>query len=146
MNQQLQLAVDNLRAENRILKEQLGGKRLRLNDDHRRHLASKAKRANHQLLAQVATTLTPETVLAWHPKLIAQKYDGTEHHTPGRPFAAGEIKALVVRLAQEIREWGFRRIEGAVSNLGHGLARSRFAQILKRQGIDPSPERSRKTK
>ena len=145
MNQQQQLALDYLREENRILKEQLGEKRLRLNDDQRRRLASKAKRVGHRLLAQVATIVTPETLLAWHRKLIAQKYDGTAHRAPGRPRAAGEIEALVVRLAQENREWGYRRIEGALSNLGHELARSTIAQILKRHGIEPSPERSRKT-
>jgi putative transposase len=145
MNQQQQLALDYLREENRVLKEQLGGKRVRLNDDQRRRLASKAKRVGHRLLAQVATIVTPETLLAWHRKLIAQKYDGTAHRAPGRPRAAGEIEALVVRLAQENREWGYRRIEGALSNLGHELARSTIAQILKRHGIEPSPERSRKT-
>jgi putative transposase len=145
MNQQQQLALDYLREENRILKEQLGGQRLRLNDDQRRRLASRAKRVGHQLLAQVATIVTPETLLAWHRKLIAQKYDGAAHRAPGRPRAAGEIEALVVRMAQENREWGYRRIEGALSNLGHELARSTIAQILKRHGIEPSPERGRKT-
>src|ERR1035437_807169 len=112
MNQQQQLALDYLREENRILKEQLGGKRLRLNDDQRRRLASKAKRVGHQLLAQVATIVTPETLLAWHRKLIAQKYDGA-YRAPGRPRTAAKIEALVVRMAQENREWGYQRIEGA---------------------------------
>jgi hypothetical protein len=119
MNQQQQFALDYLREENRILKEQLDGKRLRVNDDQRRRLAFKAKRVGHQLLAQVATIVTSETLLAWHRKLIAQKYDGTAHRAPGRPRAAGEIEALVVRLAQENRGWGYRRIEGALSKLGH---------------------------
>ena len=145
MNQQRQLALDYLREENRILKEQLGGQRLRLSDDRRRRLTSKAKRVGPQLLAQVATIVTPETLLAWHRKLIAQKYDGTAHRGPGRPRAAGEIDALVVRMALENRAWGYRRIESALSNLGHELARSTIAQILKRHGIEPSPERSRKT-
>ena len=83
MNQQEQLALDYLREENRILKEQLGGKRLRLNDDQRRRLASKAKLVGHKHLAQVATIVTPETLLAWYRKLIAQKYDGTAHRAPG---------------------------------------------------------------
>jgi transposase InsO family protein len=77
--------------------------------------------------------------------LIAQEYDGTTHRAPGRSRAAGEIETLVVRLAQENREWGYRRIEGALSNLGHELARSTIAQILKRHRIEPSPKRSRKT-
>ena len=79
------------------------------------------------------------------PKLIAQKYDGTAHRSPGRPRTAGEIEALVVRMAEQNRDWGYRRIEGALSNLGHELARSTIAQILERHGIEPAPERRRKT-
>ena len=145
MNQQQQLALDYLREENRVLKEQLGGRRLRLNDDQRRRLASKAKRLGRRLLAQVATIVTAETLLAWHRKLIAQKYDGTAHRSPGRPRTAGEIEALVVRMAEENRDWGYGRIEGALSNLGHELARSTITQILEQHGLERAPERSRKT-
>src|SRR3981081_794521 len=97
-NQHKQSALDSLREENRVLKEQLGGKRLRFNDDQRRRLASEAKRLGRGLLAQVATIVTPETLLAWHRKLIAQKYDGTEHRSPGRPSNVGEDEHLVVRM------------------------------------------------
>jgi hypothetical protein len=48
-------------------------------------------------------------------------------------------------MAKENRDWGYRRIEGALSNLGHEIARSTIAQILKRHGIEPAPERIRKT-
>jgi hypothetical protein len=48
-------------------------------------------------------------------------------------------------MAEENRDWGYRRIQGALSNLGYGLARSMVAQILERHGIEPVPERSRKT-
>ncbi len=54
-------------------------------------------------------------------------------------------RALVVRMAEENRDWGYRRIQGALSNLGHELARSTIAEILERHGIEPAPERSRKT-
>jgi putative transposase len=145
MNQQQQLALDYLREENRVLKEQLGGRGLRLNDDQRRRLASKAKRLGRRLLAQVATIVTPETLLAWHRKLIAQKYDGTAPRSPGRPRTPAEIEALVVRMAEENRDWGYGRIEGALSNLGHKVARSTIAQILERHGLEPAPERKRKT-
>jgi len=66
MNQQQQFAIDYLREENRVLKEQLGGRRLRLNDDQRRRLAAKAKRLGRRVLAEVARIVTPETLLAWH--------------------------------------------------------------------------------
>ena len=145
MNQQQQHAIEYLREENRVLREQLGSRRLRLNDDQRRRLAAKARGLGRRLLAEIATIVTPETLLAWHRKLIAQKYDGSDHHHLGRPRTDGEIEALVVRLAEENRDWGYRRILGALSNLGHNIGRGTIANILKQHGIEPAPERSRKT-
>jgi putative transposase len=84
-------------------------------------------------------------LLAWHRKLIAQKYDGTAHRVPGRPRISREIEALVVRMAEENRDWGYRRIQGALSNIGYDLARSTISQILERHGIEPAPERIWKT-
>ena len=130
INQHQLLAIDYLREENRILREQLGGRRLRFTDDQRRRLATKAKGLGRKLLAEFATIVTPETLLAWHRKLIAQKYDGSGKRGPGRPRAADVIEALVTRMAEENRDWGYRRIQGALSNLGHELARSTIAQIL----------------
>ncbi len=146
MNQRQLRVIDYLREENRVLREQLGGRRrMRLNDDQRCRLAAKAKGLGRKLLAEVATIVTPETLLAWHRKLIAQKYDGSGKRGPGRPRTAGELEALVVRMAEENRDWGYRRIQGALSNLGHELARSTIAEMLKRHRIEPAPERSRKT-
>src|SRR6266850_1721448 len=145
MNQHQLQIIDYLREENRVLREQLGGRRVRLNDDQRRRLAARAKGLGRKLLAEVATIVTPETLLAWHRKLIAQKYDGSDKCGPGRPRTAGEIEVLVVGMAEENRDWGYRRIQGALFNLGHELARSTIAEILKRHGIEPAPERSRKT-
>jgi hypothetical protein len=85
------------------LHEQLGGRRVRFNDDQRRRLACKAKGLGRKLLKEVATLVTPETLLAWHRKLIANKYDGSAEGGPGRPKTAGEIKTLVVKLIL----WGY---------------------------------------
>ena len=145
MNQEQQQAIDYLREGNRVLREQLGGRRLRFTDDQRRRLVVKAKGLGRRVLAGIATIVTPGTLLAWHRKLIARKYDGSGRRGPGWPRTAGEIKALVVRMALENREWGYRRIIGALSNLGHDLARGTVANILKQHGIEPAPERSRKT-
>ena len=145
MNQQQQDAIDYLREENRILREQLGGRRLRLNDNQRRRLAGKAKRLGRKMLAAFATIVTPETLLAWHRKLIAQKYDGSSRRGPGRPRTPGKIEALVVEMATENRDWGYRRILGALSNLGHRIGRGTVANILRKNGIEPAPERKRKT-
>src|SRR6202795_569602 len=124
MNQRQLQIIDYLREENRVLREQLGGRRGRLNDDQRRRLAAKAKGLGRKLLAEVAAIVTPETLLAWHRKLIAQKYDGSGQRGLGRPRTAGEIEALVARMAEENRDWGYRRIQGALFNLGHEIARS----------------------
>src|SRR5438876_5992233 len=93
-----------------------------------RRLAAKAKGLGRKLLAEVATIVTPETLLAWHRKLIAQKYDGTSFRTPGRRPTRGEIAGLV-RMAEENRAWGYRRIQGALANLGHMLAHNTIANI-----------------
>src|SRR5713101_489713 len=132
MNQRQLQIIDYLREENRVLREQLGGRRLRLTDDQRRRLAAEAKGLGRKLLAQVASIVTPETLLAWHRKLIAQKYDGSTFRTAGRRRTAKEIADLIVRIAEENRGWGYRRIQGALANLGHFLAHNTIASILKR--------------
>ena len=83
--------------------------------------------------------------MAWHRKLIARKYDGSKRRGPGRPRAPDDIQQLVVRMATENRDWGYRRIQGALANLGHEVARGSIANILKEHGLEPAPERSRKT-
>jgi putative transposase len=97
------------------------------------------------VLAQAATVVTPETLLAWHRRLIANKYDHSAFRTPGRPLTSIALSSLVVRMAEENQGWGYRRIQGALSNLGHSIARTTVANILKRHGIEPAPERHRKT-
>src|SRR3954447_5161578 len=88
MNQHQQQVIEYLREENRVLREQLGSRRLRFNNDQRRRLAAKAKGLGQKLLAEVATVVTPETLLAWHRKLIAQKYDGSRQRGLGHPRTA----------------------------------------------------------
>ena len=145
MNQRQLQMIEYLREENRVLREQLGERRLRLTDDQRRRLAARAKGLGRKVLAELATIVTPETLLRWHQRLIAQKYDGSGNRRPGRPRTAAEVEDLVVQMAEQNRDWGYRRIQGALSNLGHKLARSTIADILQRHGIEPAPERSRKT-
>ena len=145
LNQQQQDVIDYLQEENRVLREQLGDRRLRLNDDQRRRLAVRAKKLGWRVLHELATIVTPETLLAWHRRLIARKYDGSKHRDPGRPRTRDELQQLVVRMATENRDWGYRRIQGALANLGHEVARGTIANILKEHGLEPAPERNRKT-
>ena len=83
LNWQQQDVVAYLREESRVLREQLGGKRVRLTDDQRRRLAAKAK-----VLGDICTLVTPETVLRWYRTLIARKYDGSAKRGVGRPGTA----------------------------------------------------------
>ena len=84
MSQQQLDVIDYLQEENRVLRQQLGGKRLRRSDEQRRRLAAKANKLARRVLREVATIVTPERLLVWHRKLIAQKYDGSKHRGPGR--------------------------------------------------------------
>src|SRR5262249_5559164 len=145
MNQRQQQVIEYLMEENRVLREQIGNRRMRFTDNQRCRLAVKAERLNRKVLAQVPPIVPQETLLAWHRKLIAMKYDGSKYRSPGRPPTAADISALVVRMAEENRGWGYRRIQGALSNLGHIVARTTIANILKRHGIEPIPGRNRKT-
>src|SRR2546428_7468893 len=145
MNRHQQAVIEYLMEENRVLREQIGKRRMRFSDDQRRRLAAKAKKLGRRLLSQVATIVTPETLLAWHRKLIAKKYDGSSFRRPGRPRTATEMTTLVICLAEKNRDWGYRRIQGALANLGHVLAHKTIANILKQHGINPAPERVRKT-
>ena len=128
-----------------MLREQLGHKRLRLKDDPRRRLAVKAKMLGGRVLRELKTRVTPETLLAWHRKLIARKDDGSKRRGPGRPRAPDDMQRLVVRMATENRDGGYRRIPGALANLGHEVARGTSANIWKEHGLEPAPERHRKT-
>jgi hypothetical protein len=74
MNQHQQEVIQYLVEENRVLRAQIGNRRMRFSDDQRRRLAAKAKKIGRKLLNEFATIVTPETLLAWHRKLIAKKY------------------------------------------------------------------------
>jgi putative transposase len=145
VNQRQQEALDYLQEENRVLREQLGGKRLHFNDDQRRRLAVRAKKLGWRMLHDLTTIVTPATLLAWHRRLIARKYDGSGQRRPGRPRVLEDIQRLVIRMATENRGWGYRRIQGALANLGHEVAHGTIANLLKEHGLEPAPERERKT-
>jgi len=131
-----------LSEENRVLKEQLesGGKRLRFTDDQRRRLAAKGKPLGQRALEQIATIVTPDTILAWHRRLIAAKWTHPRQRT-GRPGVIHEIRELIVRMAEENPSWGYARIQGALRHLDHRVARSTIAKALKEHGLEPSPDR-----
>jgi hypothetical protein len=97
------------------------------------------------MLHELTTIVTPATLLAWHRRLIAEKYDGSKQRGPGRPRTKDEIRQLVVRMATENRAWGYRRIPEALANLGHEVGCGTIVNILKEHGLEPAPERERNT-
>jgi transposase len=135
---QRQEAVAYLVEENRVLRAQLRG-RIRLNDEERRRLAVHGYRLGRRRLGQVATIVTPDTILRWHRQLIARKW--TYATRPRRRGVLAEIRRLVIRMAEENPTWGYTRIQGALKNVGHRVGRSTIARILKAQGLPPVPER-----
>ena len=142
INVEQQRVIEYLIEENRVLKEQFGGKRVLLNDDQRRRLAAKGKRIGRRLLMQVATIVTPDTILRWHYKLIAAKWTYKTKRV-GRPGLMKMIRELIVRFAKENSGWGYGRIEGALKNAGHRVAPSTMAKVLKVNGTKPAPDRTR---
>jgi hypothetical protein len=98
-----------LREENRVLKAQLGRRRLRLNDDQRRRLAMLGQRLERGLLRVLATLVTPDTILRWHRELVAGKWTFPRQPS-GRPGVQQDIRRLVVRMVTDNPQWGYTQI------------------------------------
>ena len=145
VDQELLLRNEYLVTENRILRNQITG-RVRLADGERKALAEIGQKLGKKALGAVATIVKPDTILAWHRQLVAQKFDGShQRKAPGRPTTDQELEALVVRMARENRSWGYDRIVGALANLGYTISDQTVGNILKRHGIPPAPKRKTTT-
>jgi transposase InsO family protein len=145
VDQELLLRNEYLVTENRILRNQITG-RVRFTDGERKTLAEIGQKLGKEALKDVATIVKPDTILGWHRKLVAQKFDGSQQRkAPGRPTIDPELEALVVRMAQENRSWGYDRIVGALANLGYPISDQTVGNILKRHGLPPAPERRKTT-
>src|SRR5258705_11588569 len=95
------IVIEFLQAENRLLKERLRGKRIRFTDAERALLARKAKAVGRKALLKLDTLVSPDTLMRWHRRLVAQKWDFSRRRGPGRPGIMRGIAELIVRLAQE---------------------------------------------
>ena len=140
-----QEVIDYLLEEVRVLLEDKGRRRLHLTDEQRRRLAVKAMALGRRRLREVAGIVTPDTMLRWYRRLVAQKYDGSKKRGPGRPRTKPDIAGLVVKMANENPTWGYTRIRGGMKHLGHVIAKNTIKKILKDKGIEPAPERSGRT-
>jgi transposase InsO family protein len=143
VNRSQQDVIEYLQEENRVLREQLRGKRLLFTNGQRRRLAAKAKAIGRKGLFEIGTLVTPDTLLRWYRRLIAKKYDGSKTRKPGRPKTAAEIEQLIIRMARDNPRWGYTRIRGALRNLGHEIGRNTIKRILLKSGIDPAPLRKK---
>lgn len=145
VDQELLRRNEYLVAETRILRNQING-RVPLSDAERKVLAEIGKKLGQHALEEVATIVKPDTILAWHRKLVAEKFDGSQQRkAPGRPKIDAELETLVIRLAEENRRWGYDRIAGALRHLGYTISDQTVGNILKRRGIPPAPERKKMT-
>lgn len=141
VDEELLARNEYLATENRILRGQLKG-RIRLTDPERISLASAAKRLARKALEEVAQIVRPETILAWHHRLIARKFDGSKSRAYEETGSTKEqMEALTVQFARENRSWGYRRIVGALKNLGYEVSHQTVANVLRRHDIAPAPER-----
>jgi hypothetical protein len=141
VDEELLLRNEYLVTENRILRQQIKG-RVQLTGAERRSLAEIGKQLSKKALENVASLVKPDTILGWHRRLVAQKFDGSKQRKAlGRPRVDNKLEDLVVRMAQENRSWGYDRIVGALANLGYTISDQTVGNILKRHGIPPAPER-----
>ena len=129
-----------------ILERKLGHQ-LRLSRWEKCMLAVAAVKLLHQLgkaRRHLASLLLfkPETVLKWHQALVRRKWTFQQARRVGRPATDSNLRALVIRLAQE-NEWGYDKIKGELQQLGYRLDRTTVKNILRQASIVTAPERRR---
>lgn len=117
VSKEAQLLV--LRHQNAVLRRQVP--RVRYEPADRLWFAALSRLIPRRRWAEVFA-MTPATLLAWHRKLVAKKWDYSRRRRPGRPPTAAAVKVLVLRMAKENPLWGHRRIHGELTRLGHKIA------------------------
>lgn len=132
-----------LQAENKILRENLkqanGNKRLLLSRKEKALLARYAKPLGRKTLNQIGPLFTPDTLLRWHRQFVAKKYQAQKR--TGRKPIEEEIRTLVLQIAQGNETWGYRRISGALHQIGYHVSATTVGRILGEAGLEPAPRR-----
>jgi hypothetical protein len=128
-----------LRHENAVLRRQAG--RVRYEPADRMWLAALSRLIPRHRWQEVFN-VNPATLLAWHRRLVAGKWDYTRRRRPGRPRTAAAIRKLVIGIATDNPAWGHRRVQGELVRLGHPIVASTIWQILHDAGIGPAPRRT----
>ena len=147
VNRERDKALEYLVVENQVLREKLGKGRILLDDDQRARLAVKGKELGRKGLHEICTLVTPDTILRWHRILIAKKWDysSRREYKVGRPKLREEARECIIRFAKENPSWGYDRIQGALKNVGYHLCDTTVANVLKDNGLEPAPDRSKRT-
>lgn len=147
MNRKQQDLIDYLHAENVLLKQQLEkkGVKLDLDNTQRRKLAKAGQKLGRKRLMEYATIVTPDTILRWHRKLVALKYTAKRRIKTDRQKEMELVREFCVKFAEENPTWGYGRIQGALSNLGYKVCEATVGNILRAAGIEPAPERMKKS-
>jgi putative transposase len=128
-----------LRHQVAVLQRQIKNPRLSWAD--RAVLAALARLLPRGHLRELRLIISPRALLHWHARLVRRRWT-YPRRAPGRPRTAQAIRALVLEMARDNRGWGYRRVHGELTGLGHKIAPSTVWQIFKDAGIDPAPRRA----
>jgi putative transposase len=135
-----------LRHQITVLERQLNGQQVRFHAIDRALLASLLQGLPREALRRMRLLVRPDTVLRWHRDLVARRHAARSRpKRGGRPRTVHSIRALILRLARENPNRGYRRLHGELLVLGVKVAASTVWEILKEAGIEPSPERASST-
>jgi hypothetical protein len=150
INREQQHMIEYLREENSILRDELskatGRSRIILNDSQRRRLAILGKKLGRNLLSKVCCSFSPDTVLIWHRKLVARKYDGSKNRSKfGRPRISDKLKQLIIDMAKDNKHLGCRKLHGYMKYLGIKVSAATINRVLREHGIEPCPDRPERT-
>ncbi len=143
IDKELYKAIDYLREQVRVLVEQREkqNKRILLTNSQRMRVAAKAKRLSRRMLERCTVLFTADTIIGWYNKLIAEKYDGSQHRTsPGRPGITEEIVNLVIKFKEENPRWGYKKIRDQIVYLNYKISKSSVKNILIENGYNPEPD------
>ncbi|MCK4886568.1 MAG: integrase core domain-containing protein, partial [Planctomycetes bacterium] len=150
MNRQQQEIIEYLKAENVILRDELqkatGKKRIILNDKQRRRLAILGRKVGRGVLSKVCCAFSPDTILLWHCKLVAHKYNGSKNRGKGgRPRISDYLRQLIIYMAKNNKHLGGKTLHGYLKYLGIKVSPSTINRILREHGIEPCPDRPERT-
>ena len=136
-----------LRHQITVLERQLGADtRVRFAPEDRAFLSALLISLPREVLRRLRLLVRPDTVLRRHRDLLKQRHArACRPKRPGRPPTVRSIRMLILRLVRENPSWGYRRVHGELATLGIKLAPSTVWEILKQEGVDPSPARASTT-